>query len=98
MEISRLGKIAVPQPLATPTATPAQTAESFSKFLSEAVDNLNASQAESETLGKKFAAGQVEDVHQVMVASQKASLMLSMTMQVRNKVIESYQEIMRMQV
>jgi flagellar hook-basal body complex protein FliE len=53
---------------------------------------------ESANLTKQFAAGTVEDVHQVMIASQKSTIMLQTALQVRNKVIESYQEIMRMSI
>ena len=40
----------------------------------------------------------MEDLHTAMIAVQKASLALELTLQVRNKAIESYQEIMRMQL
>ena len=46
----------------------------------------------------KLITGEVEDLHQVMIAAQKASITLDLTIQVRNKVVEAYQEIMRMQM
>ena len=42
--------------------------------------------------------GKIEDLHQVILAGEKAALALQMTLQVRNKVVEAYQELMRMQV
>ena len=45
-----------------------------------------------------MATGDIEDVHQAMVAMQKASLALQFTVQVRNKVIDAYTEIMHTQV
>lgn len=96
MEINRLSSMNFTPVPASNTPTPAETAKSFSQFLTDALDQVNTAQVESAKLTDKFAAGQIEDIHQVMIASQKSTVMLQMTMQVRNKVIESYQEIMRM--
>ena len=46
----------------------------------------------------KLAAGQVEDISEVVIAGEKAAIAVQLTMQVRNKMVEAYQEIMRMQV
>lgn len=75
--------------------TPAEAAESFSAFLSDALNQVNQTQIESSKLNEKYITGQIQDVHQVMVAGQKSTIMLQLTMQIRNKVIEAYQEIMR---
>jgi flagellar hook-basal body complex protein FliE len=72
--------------------------EKFSSIFSEALANVNETQKTSEAMTNKLITGEVKDVHQVMIAAQKASLSLNLTVEVRNKVIESYQEIMRMQV
>lgn len=88
-------------PIRTPSVnkpTPAEVSQEFSSFLSDAVNKVNQAQVESSNLADKFAAGEITDLHQVTVAGQKASVMLQMTMQVRNKMIESYQEIMRMSI
>jgi flagellar hook-basal body complex protein FliE len=97
MEINALSKVNVvqTQPLEK-TMTPAEVTKSFSSYLSEALNQVNQAQVESAKLADQFAAGQIQDVHQVMIASQKSSLMLQLALQVRNKVIESYQEMMRM--
>jgi flagellar hook-basal body complex protein FliE len=55
-------------------------------------------QTRADRLTEKLAAGEVRDIHQVMIAVEQVNIALQLTMQVRNKVIESYQEIMRMQV
>lgn len=88
-------------PIRTPSEnkpTPAEVSQEFSSFLSDAMNKVNQAQVESSNLADKFAAGEITDLHQVTVAGQKASVMLQMTMQVRNKMIESYQEIMRMSI
>ncbi|MFD2371292.1 flagellar hook-basal body complex protein FliE [Brevibacillus sp. GCM10020057] len=78
--------------------TPAQVTKDFGAYLSDALNEVNQAQVESAILGDKFAAGQIDSIDQVMVANLKATNMLQMTLQVRNKVIESYQEIMRMSI
>ena len=45
-----------------------------------------------------LAAGEVEDISQVVIAGQKAEIALQLTMQVRNRALSAYQELMRMQV
>ena len=45
-----------------------------------------------------MAAGRVEDISQVMVASQKAEIAVQLALQLRNRAVSAYQEIMRMQV
>jgi len=100
LEINNIGSVINAQPLqqVKNTASPAEVACNFSAYMTDALDQVNQAQLVSEEMAIKYAAGEVTDVHQVMVAGQKASLMLQMTMQVRNKAIEAYQEIMRMQV
>lgn len=86
------------KPMAQEQISPAQSIDDFSKYLGEALDAVNQKQIESERLNLQLAAGQVDDIHQVMIAAQEASLALSLTVQVRNKVIEAYQEMMRMPI
>lgn len=70
----------------------------FKTMLANALDTVNAAQKESTLMTHKLITGEVEDLHQVMIAAQKASITLDLTVQVRNKVVEAYQEIMRMQM
>jgi flagellar hook-basal body complex protein FliE len=78
--------------------TPSEVSEQFSGFLNKAMNDLNEQQAAVDDVNQKFVKGEISDVHQVMLTSEKASLGLQLTVQVRNKMIEAYQEIMRMQV
>lgn len=72
--------------------------KSFSQYFDEALNNVNALQKKSQEATMNMAAGKVEDISQVVVAAEKASIALQLTMQVRNKALDAYQEIMRMQV
>ncbi|WP_456275000.1 flagellar hook-basal body complex protein FliE [Bacillus sp. AK031] len=75
---------------------PVQGQQNFADFLKKSIDEVNSSQKESDLLTNKLAKGENVDLHQVMIASQKASITLQTTMEVRNKVVEAYQEVMRM--
>lgn len=77
---------------------PVNKVEGFGEMFKKAIQDVNAAQKESEKLTSQLVTGEVTDIHEVMIASQKASLSLQLTIQVRNKVVEAYQEVMRMQV
>jgi flagellar hook-basal body complex protein FliE len=99
MEMNALTQVSsIRTPGVAKMQTPAEVTKNFTSFLSDAMNQVNQSQVESANLADQFAAGQIQDLHQVTVAGQKSTVMLQMTLQVRNKVIESYQEIMRMSI
>ncbi len=71
---------------------------SFGEMLNKALQDVNQSQINSDETVKGFLTGEVQDVHQVTIAMEKAKIMLLLATEVRNKVVEAYQEISRMQV
>ena len=71
---------------------------SFSEILKSAVDEVVASQQRADSLINDFATGGDVDVHEVVIAAEEANLTLSLAIQVRNKALEAYQEIQRIQV
>lgn len=77
---------------------PAEPVKSFGEYVADALKKTNELELESEKLNAALAAGRIEDVSQVVVASQKAELALQLTLQLRNRATSAYQEIMRMQV
>lgn len=99
MEINALSQVSPVQTAGVAKmTTPAQVTKEFGTYLSDALDQVNQAQVDSSIMADKFAAGEIQSADQVMVAGVKATNMLQMTLQVRNKVIESYQEIMRMSI
>lgn len=70
----------------------------FGQFLSDALQQVNAIQQQGEAASAALITGQVQDVHSVMLAVEKANLSLGLTVEVRNKVLDAYHEIMRMQI
>lgn len=82
---------------ATTTAVEGGT-KSFGEFLTGALGEVNKLQASSVKASFDLAAGNLQDVSQVTIAAEKASIAMQLTMQVRNKMIDAYQEVMRMSV
>lgn len=66
--------------------------QSFVNFLSE----VNQAQQEAGAMVKKVANGEVENLHEAMLASEKAGISFQLLLEFRNKVYDSYQELMRM--
>ncbi|OMF36812.1 flagellar hook-basal body complex protein FliE [Paenibacillus sp. FSL H8-0548] len=78
-------------------ATPAQATQSFGEFLQTAIEGVNSQEQNVHKLNDKYLIGEV-DVSKVLIASEQSLLSLQLTSQIRNKVVEAYQEIMRMQI
>ena len=72
--------------------------KSFGTYLKDALSEVNQLQLESDKQNRLLAAGEISDVSQVVVAGQKAEIALQLTLQLRNRAVAAYQEIMRMQV
>ena len=71
---------------------------SFQKALSEALQQVNNLRVEADDASAKLAAGEPVDLHDVLLANEHASLAFQLTVQVRNKLMDAYQEVMRMPV
>ncbi|RIX51891.1 flagellar hook-basal body complex protein FliE [Paenibacillus nanensis] len=81
----------------TQQKTPAELTQSFGQYLQTALDSVSAQEKNVHKLNDQYLVGQV-DVTKVLIASEQAQLSLQFTSQIRNKVVEAYQEIMRMQI
>lgn len=89
----------IDQNLLSSTRTEApDSGESFSQLLMDAIREVNLAQLDSTRLQSELMAGRKVDYHDVMIAMSRASLALSLTLQVRNKLLEAYQEIQRLQI
>ena len=70
----------------------------FSKWFATEVQSLNDQILTSEANLEKLATGEMNNLHEVMMSLEKAKLSFELALQVRNKLLEGYQEVMRMQV
>lgn len=99
MDLIAFSRIAPPSLVPLPK-TPAAIKEegSFADLLTDASARLEQVQGEADTELRRLLAGEEVDLHRVLLASEKAGLASQLMMSVRNKVVDAYQEIMRMQV
>ena len=84
-----------------PSTKPAKTEQdgtSFSEILGTAIQEVNDLQSQAGDQVQKAMTGEMTDIHTAMIAVQKADVSFQMMMQVRNKLVSAYQEIMKMQV
>ena len=80
------------------TGAAQDTTSGFTGALKSALDTVNATQSNAEALSAGYEKGQVMDVAKVMLARQEAGVAFEATLQVRNRLLTAYQDIMRMGV
>ena len=71
---------------------------SFGKVLQQSIDQVNRLQLEADAKVNDLVAGKQTDIHQTMIAVEKASVSFELLMQIRNKVITAYEKLMSTQV
>jgi len=110
MDIASIAKIGIPRQLESVQPSLEQLGDvqpspelpghsgSFAILLQQSLERVDGLQHEADAAARAFALGQAPSVHDTMIAMEKADLSLRLTTKVRNKVVEAYQEIMRMQV
>ena len=83
-------------PLSMPSA--AAPASTFKQALATAIQHVAQSSATADTAVSNYLAGGTQELHSTILATQKASLDFELMLQVRNKVVSAYDEIMKMQI
>ncbi len=90
------------KPLLSPPINEKQSQEqqgnSFGKMLSNSITEVNSLQNEADKAIQELATGKGKGIHETMIALDKAEVSFKLMMQVRNKIIAAYEQIMRMQV
>lgn len=71
---------------------------SFKDTLKNFVDDVNSMQKKADSSIKKMMSGEITDVHQVMSSAEEAKTAFNMMMEIRNKVMDAYQEVMRIRL
>lgn len=83
----------------TAEATPAAGAPDFAQVLKDSLDKVNQTQQQADQMSTKLAAGDTtQNLHEVMIALQTASVSFQEMVQVRNKIVSAYQDVMNMQI
>jgi flagellar hook-basal body complex protein FliE len=79
-------------------ATPDKSSTAFGDILGDAINQVNSLQSQAGEEVQRVMTGENTDIHTAMIAVQKADVSFQMMMQVRNKLVSAYQEIMKLQV
>lgn len=80
------------------TGTTSAGGSDFASVLASSLDNLQATQSNADSLASQAATGNLQDVHDYMIASNEASLATQMTVTIKNQAVSAFNEIMRMPV
>ncbi len=91
----------LPNPTQDKTARPAGETPAdvaFGKLLDQSIGRVNKLQNQADTAIHDLTTGNRSDIHQTMIAVEKASVAFDLMMQVRNKIINAYETVMRMSV
>ncbi|NLW22276.1 MAG: flagellar hook-basal body complex protein FliE [Tissierellia bacterium] len=70
----------------------------FSQFLKDALNKVNELQLIISDYGRLLATGELDNLHDIAIAQEKANISLQLTLGIRNKIVEAYREIMRIQI
>ena len=73
-------------------------AAGFQQILQDAIHRVEQSRTDATQAVEQFVSGENQDLHSTILATQRASLDFELLLQMRNKVVQSYQEVMRMQL
>ncbi len=100
MNISQINPINVAKELKTNEvgATEDKSGESFAAFLNKSFNDVNSMLTTSDKKAQEMAVGKSENLHDAMINFEKAETAFKLLVQVRNKALDAYHEIMRMQV
>ena len=72
--------------------------KTFSETLEDSLNQVNRLQSDADRAIEDLSTGKSQSIHETMLSVNKADIAFRMTMQIRNKIVEAYQEVLRMQV
>ena len=89
---------AIPEINSTQKPTASGSTQQIAKSFEDMLSNLNQSQQNSDSLVEKLARGENVDLHTVMIAQEENNVNFNVALGIRDKLVEAYREVMRMQV
>ena len=88
-----------PLPLKPADTNPiAKVGSDFSKVIQSTIDQVVTAEHQGDQAIEKLQSGQAKNLHEVMISAEKADISLKMLVQFRNKALQAYEEVMRMQI
>ncbi len=76
----------------------AHSGKTFTEMLKDSMEQVNTQQSQADQAIKELVAGRSKNIHETMLTIEKADTSLKLMMQVRNKILDAYKEVMRMPV
>ena len=70
----------------------------FGDLVRDNLNQVNQLEKNADNLTTQFALGEIDDIHQVTIATEKARMALNMTLGIQNRLVQAYEEVMRMQI
>ena len=98
IRLSTEGIPGIPDPRVGGEAPAKASGADFQGALSKVLDQVQSLQEKAATAQERLVAGGTEEIHDVMIAAEEASVAFELMMEIRNKMLDAYHEIMRMQV
>jgi flagellar hook-basal body complex protein FliE len=96
LPVSNIAPIPIPDSL-TPAGT-TDSPDAFSSILKNTIGSIQSAQNNADSAVQQFLTGENDDLHTTVLATQRADMAFELGLQVRNKVVSAYQEIMKMQL
>jgi flagellar hook-basal body complex protein FliE len=84
-------------PLELPEARKGGSGTGFGRLLKDCIDGVDKLQQEADQAARDLATGKVENVHQAMIAMEKADVSFRLMVEARNRIVKAYEEVMKMQ-
>lgn len=98
MTIQSIGAISIPHIASTPRATQAQPVDSFARALGAEVNKVNEVLVESDSAVTTMVESQGANIHETMIALDKADIAVRLTNKIGQKLVQAYKEVSQMQV
>ncbi|MBI4889761.1 MAG: flagellar hook-basal body complex protein FliE [Acidobacteria bacterium] len=98
MTLSGLAPIRLPEQVGQLRSAAAAGTGGFSEVMASAVETVNSLQNSADATVRRFLSGEGGELHQVALEQQQAQLSFDLFLQMRNKAVQAYQEVMRMQL
>jgi flagellar hook-basal body complex protein FliE len=98
MDISKISQVLSNNNMKEFNVEPNQEKINFGEVLNEALNKVNDDQIFADEMDRMLATGEVDNVHEVTIAAQKAQLTLNLAVEIKTQLMDAYKEIMRLQI
>jgi len=94
----QINPFVVPLPEVVKTEEKKNIIADFGSMVQDALQAVNRQQLDSQEVSRQFLTGELEDIHQLLIAGEQARVSLQLTVQITTRIIDAYREISRMQI